>query len=182
MRRQLRPFYTPEQLAQVYNHTYDHTHWEDHKERVAKTISLLDEFAADTKSRTIADLSCGDGAIVRGSRHPWSLKTLGDYTSTGPIEVALLTQSHVDMFLLSETLEHVENPDGLLHSIRAVADHLVLTTPHGEDHDENPEHYWGWTTDDLEEMLCAAGWTELTHELFTPESSGYYTFQMWRCS
>lgn len=182
MRIQLRPFYTPEQLAEVYDHTYDHTFWADHRERVAKTIELLDEFAADTDSRTIADLSCGDGAIVRGSRHSWDSTTLGDYTLTGPIETALLTQKPVDMFLLSETLEHVEDPDGLLRSIRKVAKHLVLTTPHGEDHDENPEHYWGWDAEALNEMLSEAGWTKRDHQLFTPESNGYYTFQMWRCS
>lgn len=182
MRRQLRPFYTPEQLAQVYNHTYDHTYWLDHRERVAKTIDLLDNFAAETDSRTIADLSCGDEAIVRGSRHSWDRITLGDYTTTGPIEDTLYSLPYVDMFVLSETLEHVEDPDTLLAHLRLRAKNMILTTPYGEDHTENPEHYWGWDADAIEQMLYSVGWTELRYELFTPESNGYYTFQMWRCS
>lgn len=182
MRKQLRSFYTADQLTQVYNHTYDHTFWADHRERVAKTIELLDTFAAKTDSRTIADLSCGDGAIVLGSRHPWEKVTLGDYTTTGPIEDTLYTVGHVDMFVLSETLEHVEDPDTLLAMLRVISDHLILTTPHGEDHDENPEHYWGWDSEALHEMLYSTGWTDLDCQLFTPESNGYYTFQMWRCS
>lgn len=182
MRKQLRPFYTPEQLAQVYGHTYNHMIWPDHIERVNKTTELLDTFAFATNARTVADLSCGDGAVVNNSRWPWELKIMGDYTTTGPIEEALTHIQHVDMFVLSETLEHVENPDSLLRAIRVVADHLLLTTPHGEITDENPEHYWGWDRAGIQEMLDQAGWTPIAGELFTPTSVDYYTFQMWMCS
>jgi hypothetical protein len=182
MRKQLRPFYTPEQLARVYNHTYNHTLWPDHRERVSKTTELLDAFALATNARSVADLSCGDGAIVGKSLWPWETKILGDYTSTGPIEEAITEIQHVDMFVLSETLEHVEDPDNLLAAIRVVSDHLLLTTPHGEDTDENPEHYWGWDTEAIGDMLREAGWTPIACELFTPRSVEYYTFQMWMCS
>lgn len=182
MRKQLRPFYTPEQLAQVYDHTYDHSLWADHRERIAKTINVLDWFAAEQDAKSVADLSCGDGAIVYGSTHEWDLRVMGDYTSTGPIEETILDCPHVDMFLLSETLEHVEDPDNLLRMIRVVADNLVLTTPHGEWTSENPEHYWGWDKEALEEMLVEAGWRPKSCELFTPESVKYYTFQMWTCT
>ncbi|MGX1976988.1 hypothetical protein [Streptomyces kronopolitis] len=169
-------------MAEVYAQKYDHTLWADHVERVQKTIEVVDEFAQISESRTIADLSCGDGAIVRGSRHNWRQTYLGDLTTTGPIETALLNQAHVGMFLLSETLEHVEDPDRLLSAIRAVAENLVLTTPFAEADDGNPEHYWGWDDLDLDQMLDEAGWGEREVELFTPESVSYYTFQIWRCS
>lgn len=182
MRRQLRPFYTPEQLREVYARPYDHTRWPDHVERVAKTAATLDAFAAETGTATVADLSCGDGAILAQSRHPWAERYLGDYTTTGPIETAIQTLPRVGMFVLSETLEHVEDPDALLADIRARARHLLLTTPHGETGDANPEHYWGWDTDDIRAMLSAAGWANLRVELFTPPSCDYYTFQIWRCS
>ncbi|GGK61393.1 hypothetical protein Sme01_03130 [Sphaerisporangium melleum] len=182
MRRQLRPFYTPDQLAQVYARPYDHTRWADHVERVARTVQVLDVFAAATGAETVADLSCGDGAIVAQSTHLWRATHLGDYTTTGPIEQTLATLPQVDMFVCSETLEHVEDPDGLLAGIRARASHLLLTTPCGEDDDANPEHYWGWDTDDLREMLTGAGWSDCQVELFTPQSVAYYTFQIWTCT
>lgn len=182
MRRQLRPFYAAEQLAQVYARPYDHTRWADHVERVAKTVQALDAFAAQTDSRTVADLSCGDGAIVGQSRHPWAERNLDDFTRGGPIETTIEALPPVDMFVCSETLEHIEDPDKLLAKIRAKARYLLLTTPHGEDHDRNPEHYWGWNADDVRQMLEGAGWTACTVELFTPTSIAFYTFQIWRCS
>jgi hypothetical protein len=182
MRRQLRPFYTAEQLAQVYARPYDHTRWADHVERVAKTVQALDAFAAQTDSRTVADLSCGDGAIVGQSRHPWTERHLDDFTRGSPIETTIEALSLVDMFVCSETLEHVQDPDGLLEKIRGKARHLLLTTPCGENDDDNPEHYWGWDADDLRTMLTSAGWTDATVERFTPSSVAYYTFQIWRCS
>jgi hypothetical protein len=121
-------------------------------------------------------------AIVLASTHRWDAVTFGDYTTTGPIEEALAHQPHVDMFLLSETLEHVEDPDNLLAAIRVVADNLVLTTPCGETDDGNPEHYWGWDTEALEEMLNESGWRPKSCELFTPTSVPYYTFQIWTCT
>lgn len=182
MRKQLRPFYTPQQLARVYDHPYDHTRWPDHVERVAETVRVLDDFAATVGAETVADLSCGDGAVVGQSTHPWRERHLGDYVTTGPIEKTLPGLRPVDMFVCSETIEHVEDPDGLLRAIRGRAKHLLLTTPLGEDHDRNPEHYWGWDADDMRQMLEGAGWTRNAVELFTPTSITFYTFQMWRCS
>lgn len=178
MRKQLRPFYTPAELARVYDHVYDHTQWGDHIERVAKTTEILDWYALETDAKSVADLSCGDGAIVRNSQHEWENITLGDYVTTGPIEEALVHLPHVDMFVLSETLEHVEDPDFLLGAIRVVADRLVLTTPFGETSDENPEHYWGWDDEGVREIAEDAGWRVHSFQLFTP-TIDYYTFQMW---
>jgi hypothetical protein len=181
-RVQLRPFYSPEELVRVYDHQYTHTWWPDHIERVAETARVLDEFAASVGARSIADLSCGDGAIVLQSRHPWERRTLGDYTSTGPIETELDSLDHVDMYLCSETLEHVEDPDALLAKIRSRADYMLLTTPHAEADSNNPEHYWSWDQEDIRVMLDAAGWTRCEVQLWTPKSIRYYTFQMWVCS
>jgi hypothetical protein len=81
----------------------------------------------------------------------------------------------------SETLEHVEDPDAVLRAIRGRSWSLLLTTPHGEADDANPEHYWGWHADDLDPMLEAAGWSDRRVELFTPASVPHYTFQIWTC-
>lgn len=182
MRRQLRPFHSPEQLAALYASTYDHTRWPDHIERVAHTATVLDRLAGELHAETVADLSCGDGAIIGGSRHPWKRRTLGDMATTGiPIEKAIAGLEPVDVFVCSETLEHIENPDGLLAAIRSKARGLLLTTPADEQDDSNPEHYWSWGVEDLKAMLAATGWGERTVELFTPASIAHYTFQVWTC-
>ena len=45
----------------------------------------------------------------------------------------------------------------------------------------NLEHLWGWDVADVESMLDKAGWVTGAHELFTPESNDFYTFQFWVC-
>lgn len=179
--RQLRPFHTPEELAKIYDHPYDHTVWADHVQRIEKTIQTLDFFARKMGSKTVADLSCGDGAIVRGSQHPWENIILSDLVGGGPIELTLPLLEHVDMYVCSETLEHVEDPKWLLAEARDHATAMVLSTPYAKWDDTNPEHYWAWDDYDLADMLMDAGWTSRHVDLFTPTVSMYYTFQIWVC-
>lgn len=184
-RIRLRAAYTPEQLAEVYNAPYDHTRWPDHIQRVAQTVQTMDAFAAEVGARTVVDLSCGDGAVVNQSRHPWERRVLGDYTTTGPLEIGLESLKPVDMYVCSETLEHLEDPDAVLRQIREKSSHLVLTTPVDEVSGENPEHYWGWGVDDIRVMLRAAGWDPRNVDLFKPQVETvyqHYTFQIWTCS
>lgn len=181
MRRQLRPFYTPEQLAGVYPRQYDHTRWPDHLERVAATTASLDELAALVSAETVADLSCGDGAIVLGSKHPWRARILSDY-STHRIRLEdAIGAVQSDVFVCSETLEHVQDPDAVLRAIRSASYALLLSTPHDAQDDTNPEHYWAWDRQDLDGMLAKAGWSDRRVELFTPIAPSPYTFQIWMC-
>jgi hypothetical protein len=178
--RQLRPFYSPEDLAQVYGTQYDHTRWPDHIERVEHTAALLKSMDPES----VADLSCGDGAVVRKAEVPGPVYLgdyQGDYLYSGPIEKTIEQIPAVDVFVLSETLEHVEDPAGLLSAIRNKADRLLLSTPCGEWDDQNPQHYWGWDTDGVLSLLWEAGWNVTDQELYTPSSVAYYTFQIWRC-
>lgn len=188
MIKQLRPFYTPEELAELYAKPYDHTRWEQHRERVEHTQKVLSRYALLTGACTVADLSCGDGAIVNGSAHPWTERFLGDVAPAsvwwlhGPIERTLALIPPVDVFVLSETLEHVERPAELLAAIRQKARHLLLTTPYAEYDDRNPEHYWGWDLADIRELLIGADWEPDHFELFTPVSGNWYTYQIWVAS
>src|SRR5580765_1735970 len=66
MRRQLRPFHSAERLAEIYDHSYDHTCWPEHQQRVDWTIRAGVVIAEHRYAQSLVDLSCGDGAVLRG--------------------------------------------------------------------------------------------------------------------
>lgn len=183
--RRLRPAYSAEELAAVYARPYDHTRWDDHIQRVNVTLDCIHEWTTPMGRRIVADLSCGDAAIARnieGTR----LVILGDYVHndeyafTGRIEDTVNLIGYVDLFVLSETLEHIDRPHELLVKIRERASRLILTTPLDESDDGNPEHYWGWDEHGVLDLLEQAGWSPTNHQLFTPTGpAAYYTYQIW---
>lgn len=181
----LRPAYSDEELATVYDHMYDHTRWGDHVLRVQATVDLVHAVTIPASRRRVADLSCGDGAIARAVSDVEELY-LGDMVPAdhlnvvGRIEETVLTMPYVELFILSETLEHVDDPGELLFKIRGRASRIVLTTPLNEFDDGNPEHYWGWDDDGVRSLLKDAGWSPDHYEAWTPSVPyPYYTFQMW---
>jgi hypothetical protein len=182
-RRRLRPAYSPVELAKVYATPHQHTQWRDHRLRVDVTVQVALWFDEDVRS--VADLSCGDAAIAnRVAKATGARTTLGvfapGYRICGPIEDTIHRIGPVDLFICSETLEHLDQPEPVLAAIRGKTRYLVLSTPDGEDDDGNPEHYWGWDTAAVEAMLRGAGFTpELCNVL---KLSDYdYDYQIWGC-
>lgn len=196
--------------ARVYPQGYRHNVWPDHVERVAASVELIRRYAGQI--RTAADLSCGDGAILRGlaGRLPQLHHVyLGDLNGLSgqvtnltawrqlrraigvtafpsgilPSALEQLTEP-VDLYVLSETLEHMPDPDDLLRQIRLHSRYLFLSTPIDEPEGSgNLEHYWGWGPDDIHDMLQAAGWHPLERQLLVPRSTLHlpdaYTYQLW---
>jgi hypothetical protein len=176
MIERLRPAWSEEELANIYDHQYDHTRWWDHKIRIRETIrigNLIENL------NSIADLSAGDGAIINGLDA--KTKILGDYFPgfeyCGKIEDTIKQIPNVDLFISSETLEHVDDPLGMLMSIRAKTKWLLLSTPENNWNDGNPEHYWAWDQDGVKELLEKAGFMPVYVESI-PIS---YTHQIWIC-
>src|SRR5207253_9358794 len=87
---------------------------------------------------------------LRASHNAWL--ELGDiapgYDHCGPIEETIdhLRWDKADLFILSETLEHLNDPDRVLRQIRNRTDMLKLSTPVVEDNDYNPQPVWGWSS------------------------------------
>ena len=180
MRKRLRAL--PD-LSQTYTTQYNHTRWADHRVRVHATAAIGMWFG---DARTGADLSCGDSAILRLIDDALDLERcyFGDFVAgyefEGPIEQTIEQLPNVDLFVLSETLEHLDDPDWVLNKIRTKTKYLILSTPDGEWTDANPEHVWGWDNEEIREMLELAGFTiDVYNSLRFP--SGYYTFQIWGC-
>ena len=181
MRMRLRPAYSPEDLAKVYATPHQHRVFKDHRLRVAMTIGFASWFEG---IRSVADLSAGDATIINAIDAP--IKYIGDfapgYELTGSIEKTIHEIPVVDLFICSETIEHMDDPDAMLALIRNKAKALILTTPIGEDNNGNPEHYWGWGTQDIREMLVNAGFTPvISTTLHFDDPSMIYDYQLWGC-
>jgi 2-polyprenyl-3-methyl-5-hydroxy-6-metoxy-1,4-benzoquinol methylase len=194
-RRQLRPFWSDEELPTIYPAMYDHTRWDDHKVRVARTVEIVTDWWDQSAWYDGIDLTCGDGAILRALQANGvvlkayygdlvfadHLDIIGKVENTMPSETYPMdSDRRWDLYICSETLEHVRDPDELLRMSRKLAHHAVFSTPIDEtDAHANPEHYWSWSVEDIHAMLVAAGWTPEVHKVLPLP---YYNFQIWCCS
>lgn len=179
MRERLRPAHSDAELAEIYQVPHQHNCWEDHILRVKMTIALASYF---TDVKTVADLSAGDATIINAVQA--ETKYIGDfapsYQFVGPIEKTIHEIPNVDLFICSETIEHLDNPDEVLAMISKKTKHLILSTPDGELDDGNPEHYWGWDDEGVRQMLVAAGFTPRAFANFRVVDLGYM-YQAWAC-
>jgi len=172
--RKLRRFYTPERLAEIYGGEYDHTRWPEHVERVRQTIVVANTLIEVNQLKSAADLSAGDRAIAAGLRGLMSLET-----SDGDIEGSLVNMGPVDLFVCTETIEHLEAPWTVLERIAEKTRWLVLSCPHDEpSHYGNYEHYWSFDAIDVDDMLACAGFEERKMHLLTGEG-WTYEYQLW---
>ena len=157
----------------------------DDRLRIAVTAQVARVMVGDVDSA--ADLSCGEGlllAVVAARRRYY-----GDFGPgwpiCGPIEQTLEQIPAVDLYLCTETVEHLDDPDGTLKAIRDKTQALILSTPLEAWHDRtaNLEHYWAWDREAVEAMLIGAGFTpavfvELDLSLSGPDS---YRYGIWAC-
>ena len=86
----------------------------------------------------------------------------------------------VDTVILTEILEHLEDPDlalrkAIRHSRWLVASSPII--PEGVE-DPTPEHLWGFDMDGYRQMIENAGWTPMARsEMRVLEHP--YNFQIW---
>lgn len=189
LRKRLRPKYSDEELAQIYAVPHDATRWRDHIQRVEATVAAGSWLMP---AERVADLSCGNSQIIDRLVSRYGAETRrvyrGDfapgYEFTGPIERTIDEIPEVDLFIFSETIEHLDDPDTVLRQIRAKSKSLILTTPDGEEDPAlNPEHYWGWDSEAMKFMLLNAGWNpETLTTLAFHDPSYIYTYQIWTCT
>lgn len=189
--------------ARVYPDGYRHDRWPDHIERVWASVELIRGF--HNQIATVADLSCGDAAIVRGLVGMKRLRGayLGDLNGSsswdpggwgkvrvravpaGPLPDTLVhLDGKVDLFVLSETIEHMDDPDALLRALTGASRYLFLSTPISEiPTSGNLEHYWSWGTEDVHDMLMDNGWVPLEKRELVPQSTlsleHAYHYQLW---
>jgi hypothetical protein len=178
----------PANLGEVYAQPHQHEKFVDHHLRVDTTIQVARWMTLFAGDRLAADLSCGDGAVLGAIEAMPSMETCfyGDfapgYGFTGPIEETIHQIPNVDLFINTETLEHLDDPDLVLSLIRPKTKGLVLSTPIDAWQDENREHVWAWSRKGVETMLAAAGFKVLVYSLVDLRPAGFvYAFGIWGC-
>ena len=181
MRKRLRPAYSEQELAHVYETPHQHSQWADHRLRVQMTIAFASWFK---DVNTIADLSAGDAVIINAIDA--TTRYIGDfapaYEFTGAIDETIDLIPKVDLFICSETIEHLDNPEATLAKIRQKTKALIVTTPIAEDNDDNPQHYWGWDEEAVRELLEGAGFSPvISSTLRFFDKSLVYDYQLWGC-
>jgi len=175
----LRRFYEPDALRQMYAHQYSVLKWTEHQARVARTLDLARPLIAEQQLETLADLSWGDRSIANGLSDLIVAKHLNDITTGVPIDVALTSVDAVDLFICTETIEHLEAPWTTLEAIALKTKWLLLSTPLDEPAaTPNWEHYWSFSANDVGSMLTQAGFDRLRCVAFT-EPDWEYVYQVW---
>lgn len=185
MIQQLRPFHSAEMLAKIYAKPHDHRiYGRGHNLRVEVTKNIVNDAVAISRARSIGDLSCGNGEIAKSTKLPQI--HLGDFAPghkfCGPIDQTIGSMPDVDVYVCSESLEHVEDPLAILKMIRPKSRFLVLSTPIENWGDTNAEHYWSWDRAGVEELLSQSGWTpDAFLYLDTTVFNEPYKYGMWIC-
>jgi 2-polyprenyl-3-methyl-5-hydroxy-6-metoxy-1,4-benzoquinol methylase len=207
-RVRVRPAYTPDQLYRLYAEP-----WGPHDSEIRRVHQAEDERAwieAHGETRTfqgvvvamgigfgkvgsIADMSCGSGDIARRvAKYSGIEPMLGDlgpgYPYRGTLQETVPQLPMVDLFICTETVEHLDDPDADLALIRQHCKVLLLSTPVDEDEAVDGAvpadgHYWVWSREGVEEMLGKAGFRVIAFNMLdmTPELWTHCRFGMWMC-
>jgi 2-polyprenyl-3-methyl-5-hydroxy-6-metoxy-1,4-benzoquinol methylase len=173
--------------------------WPDHQARTLVTAALI----AWLRPLSILDPACGDGSIVVAADriHRIDIASFADlsepnitYLATserragwefgvGSIETTLdAYRGGADVVVLTEIIEHLEDPDTILRLAREKSRYLVASSPEMRPGqiDRNPEHLWQFDADGYRGMLGGAGWqVNQRTTLYFPSE---YDFQIWVCS
>ncbi len=173
-----------------YQVARDNNTWPDHVLRYLATAAAIAWLRPDS----VCDPACGDGSVVSTLNMLMPVRAYLSDISQPSIDA--LRESHsrsvvcmdaterlvtlpetVDVVILTEFLEHIEDPDAMLRVARSRANHLVASSPVSEA-GGNPEHLWSWDTDGYRTMLIATGWEPVSLQLVSFETFPY-TFQIW---
>lgn len=145
--------------------------------RIKVTASFANAIIDRRHYRVGADLSCGDGVLLsslnlverhfgdlrldpvisEGVTHHQDGTVAVSCTYNGFIENMIDRLPFVDVFVLTETLEHLNWPEDVLAKIAGKTNSLILSTPLAAWGDKNPEHYWAWDREWVENMAEESG-------------------------
>lgn len=193
MRRRL----FPERAVNYTNLARKNLEFEDHVQRTAVTGACI----AFTAPNIVADPAIGDGTVLEAAyrMRPFEKAWVSDLSQpnierlevsfphskgVADIKTAIAQLPHVDTIVLTEILEHLEDPDEVVALAREKANMLVASSPVEEpDGVVNVEHLWSFGRDGYRDMLTYGGWHPFSYtEIGFPGNPAlYYNFQIWVC-
>ncbi len=151
--------------------------------------------------RSVCDPACGDATVVMRAHDisPIGCAILGDMS---PDTIGLIPAlpfdaerrvsdafdtleaiDPVDAIVLTEILEHLEDPDALLRLAARKAQWLVASSPIVPDGlDHTTQHLWAFDMDGYRDMLTEAGWSPAVWMTANCIDHPYRAgFQVWGC-
>lgn len=191
------------------NRPFDHVaHWRDHRwdanwierPRLWASASALALGSPDS----VADPACGDATVVMRAHdlRPIQRAVLGDISpdtirslvpadlpfdaqiAVGDAFDTLRGMDPVDAIVLTEIIEHLEDPDALLRLAGERARWLVASSPIVPEgvEDHTAQHLWSFDMAGYREMLEDAGWRPKVWFLAGCDGHPYAAgFQVWGC-
>ena len=147
-----------------------------HRQRLVTTAELIREEATATGARTFTDLGCGDGGLLslvqgrfdRAWGYDFQPSNAAGWKERGveghlfdAFDVANRPMVAVGQIVaMTEVLEHLTNPRGVLRWVKGFARSLVCSSPHVETGDSHvEEHAWAWDHAGYRALLEDTGWT-----------------------
>lgn len=187
----LRPAHSPEVLAELYARPHDPSTGIGHDVRLDLTGRFARTVVGVLDRDDVADLSCGGSTIADdlanrrvhlGDMAVLPAERFAETKHCGPIEQTIDQIPEVDLFVCTETLEHLDNPAVVLAQIRGKARRLLLSTPVNAwfDREANEEHYWAWDRMGVEMLALQTNWhVEAYMELDLRPLGGWYEYGVW---
>lgn len=156
-----------------------------HQGRLHKAYDFVREAVDRVETRihvpaSVVDLGCGDGGLLSLiSRLPWVNSWGYDFqpsNAQGWLDRNVKGYSinfvdnfdeigQADVYVMTEVLEHVTDPHGLVKKIAERGAQLVASSPfteHSGSHDEC--HAWAWDEEGYKQLMRQAGFKVVRHE------------------
>lgn len=148
-----------------------HLEQPDHTGRLHKVAEVVRAF----HPRSVVDLGCGDGGLlsllkdIPSHGYDFQLSNIDGWTDRQVTARSLDFVAHPDeivwgeLVTITEVLEHVADPHGLVKLISYNARYIVASSPCGETPEHHAEeHAWGWDMDGYQ-ALFDPDWIVLSH-------------------
>lgn len=192
--------------------TYDvlrnNAEWPDHLVRDQVTLGIIKSLGLGA-SFSAVDPACGDGFLIRSlededrlapdswwndisqknydamlEKTGWTDEDYGPQDIVDCLNTIEGRQGGVpaDLVILTEILEHVEDPVKVLQAASSVATNIVASSPltQKDQTDPNPEHLWMFDEAEYVALLRDGGWMPRHHVILRFDEPHYpYIFQIW---
>lgn len=197
---EFRLFTKPHSADEMFYHdrpASDHINEPAHRDRLIHTVEVVEKLILDTRlapeswpNLSVADWGCGNGGFLNelSSRVPgvrmWgydlSPRALEDAKARYGVNAEFkdITKDDVEVghvTVLTELLEHMVDPHGLLHRLKRLgADWVVASCPAYEDPIKHYEHHlWCWLAGGFGLMFERCGYRVIRHYVFHPGATQF---------